>query len=306
MVERAKISHENKVSDGLRKFSNITIDEKYYDTFIWTREILYREDLKIWTESIASEIEKGKNIYNMARLYRVNDVKNLMDLAYSYGVEVFDTSNPQRFKELRKFAEEGLKGIKSKVITIMGTGRQCGKFTTSFILKKELEKRGYSVGMVGTDPHALLCGADEMVIPQVIESCHVAPTIFGAVKKVDLMDRDVIIVSSQTGILADALEVGTGRGGGVISTAILMGSKPDFTILATKETNIELIKKNIKIIELLSDKEVVGITFNSKNLGFEKTEKVINYLSSNLNLPVADVVKNINLKDIVDCIGERI
>ena len=303
MIKRAKVSHENKVSDGIRKFSNIVIDEKDYDTFIWTKEILNKGDLKIWAETIASEIEKGKNIYNMARLYRVNDVKSLMDLAYSYGVEVFDTSNPQRFKELRKFAEEGLKGIKSKIITIMGTGRQCGKFTTSFILKKELEKRGYSVGMVGTDPHALLCGADEMVIPQVIESCHVAPTIFGAVKKVDLEDNDVIIVSSQTGILANALEIGTGRGGGVISTAILMGSKPDFIILSTKETNIELIKKNIKIIELLSDKKVIGITFNSKNLGYERTKRTIEYLSSKLNLPVADVVKNINLKEFVDCVG---
>ena len=67
--------------------------------------------------------------------------------------------------------------------------------------------------------------------------------------------------------------------------------------------SIELIKKNIKIIELLSDKKVIGITFNSKNLGYERTKRTIEYLSSKLNLPVADVVKNINLKEFVDCVG---
>ena len=82
-------------------------------------------------------------------------------------------------------------------------------------------------------------------VPQTIETCHSASTIFGAVKKLDLENNDLIIVSSQTGIFSDSLEVGTGRGGGLISISVLFGSKPDFSILASDTTDLEFIKKNV-------------------------------------------------------------
>jgi uncharacterized NAD-dependent epimerase/dehydratase family protein len=255
--------------------------------------------------SIKKEMENGKNIYNMARLYRISDCKYLKEYAENNNVEYFDCSNPYRFEELREYAENGLNGIDSTVITIMGTGRQSGKFTTSMILKKNLEKY-FKIGTVGTEPQSKICGNDEMVIPQPIPSCHVASTILGAVKKVDMNDKDVIIVSGQTGIFSNPLEVGTGRGGGIISLSILFGSKPDYVILASNTADINQIKKNIKAIEFLSESKVVGITLNNKNLNLneEKLKKLSINIFSELNIPVANVVGGVNLNMFVNNIIE--
>jgi uncharacterized NAD-dependent epimerase/dehydratase family protein len=322
IIKAAKLSHKNKVSDGLEKFANISItgygcidhdrnsslgDNYNYDTFIWTKEILEPSEVEIWKETIIHEMKKGKNIYNMARLYRINDYREFLHIAKRYNIEFFDCSNPNSFDDFKKYAEMGINGIKSKVITIMGTSRRSGKFTTSMVLKRELEKY-FEIGTVGTEPQAKLCSIDEMVIPQLIPTCHVASTIFGAVKKVDLKNKDLIIVSGQTGIFSNPLEVGTGRGGGVISLSILLGSKPDYIILASNTVDIEDIKRNINIIELLSGKKVIGITINSKNLNLNEKDfkDLLNDISYKLNIPVADVVKGINLDEFIENIVENV
>ncbi|ABO35528.1 H+-transporting two-sector ATPase, A subunit [Methanococcus maripaludis C5] len=298
-MKRANLSHQDKVANGIRLFGNILIDDLNYDTFIWTKEILGPDDIEVWKKTIEEEIKKGKNIYNMARLCRVGKIDYLKELALKHNIEYYDSSNPKKYDELQTYAKSGLDGIDTKVMTIMGTSRQSGKFTTCMILKKELEKR-IKLGIVGTEPQSLICGIDEMVIPQTIETCHCASTVFGAVKKLDTKDRDLIIISSQTGIFADTLEVGTGRGGGLISIAVLFGSKPDFTILASDTLDLEVIKKNISAIELLSGKPVIAVTLNSKYMDEERLEESIEKLSKELDLPVVDVLKGINLDKLLN------
>ncbi|MBW9223466.1 DUF1611 domain-containing protein [Methanothermococcus sp. SCGC AD-155-E23] len=309
-VRCAKLSHRNKVSEGLERFSNIEIAGYHfnrgyigddYDTFIWTKEILNPSEIKVWEETILQEMERGKNIYNMARLYRIADREELRSTAEEYGVKYFDSSDPQAFQRYEYYARLGLEGIEGKVITVMGTGRRSGKFTTSLVLKRELS-RYLDVGCVGTEPHSKLCNMEEMVIPQVIPLCHVPSTIFGAIKKVDLMGRDVIVVSSQTGIFSNPLEVGTGRGGGVVSLSILYGSKPDYILLASDTLNIEEIERHIKVLESLSNVKVVGVTINGrkfKNLG-ERYRELLNRISRRLNVPVSDVVRGIYLEEFIE------
>ncbi|AXI25018.1 ATPase [Methanofervidicoccus sp. A16] len=313
IVRCAKLSHKNKVSEGLERFSNIKIvgyhfgEEKHleedYDTFIWTKEILGPSEVKVWEETILKEMERGKNVYNMARLYRVGDNHRLVSTAEEYGVEYFDSSDPQAFQRYIDYAKLGLEGIEGRIITVMGTGRKSGKFTTSLILKRELS-RHFKVGCVGTEPHSKLCNMEEMIIPQVIPLCHVASTIFGAIKKVDLEGKDIIIVSSQTGVFSDPLEVGTGRGGGVVSLSILYGSKPDYIILASDTLNVEEIERHIRVLELVSNRKVIGITVNGKrfkNLG-ESYEEILNKISKRLNIPVVDTVKGIYLEEFIESI----
>ncbi|MBW9221865.1 DUF1611 domain-containing protein [Methanothermococcus sp. SCGC AD-155-C09] len=321
IIKTARLSHNNKVSEGLKNFSNISIsgykfvennkeicNPKEYDTFIWTKEILTPSEVKLWEKSIIDEIERGKNIYNMARLYMVSHNKKLSSLADRYGIEYFDCSDPNAFDKYREYAKLGLKGIEAKIITIMGTGRKCGKFTTSLFLRNELSKY-LKVGTVGTEPHSKLCGIDEMVIPQVIPICHVASTLYGAIKKVDLNNKDLIIVSSQTGVFSDPLEVGTGRGGGVVSLSILQGSKPDYIILASNTLNTMEIERNIRAIEILSNKRVIGITINGKYAGEaysnEDYRDILNNISEEFNMPVADVIRGIYSKDFVKSIMEQ-
>ncbi len=335
-IKKAKLSHKNKVSDGIKRFSHISIvgyeynnhnihnNHKYsdydtctmydkysdynqkncndndYDTFIWTKEILESYEINDWIDTIKKEMKNGKNIYNMARLYRIGDYVELRQCAKKHNIKFFDCSNPYRFDELKEYAKMGLKGIDSKIITIVGTGRRSGKFTTSMILKEKLGEY-LKIGTVGTEPQSKLCGIDEMIIPQPIPLCHVSPTIFGAVKKVDLKNNDLIIVSGQTGIFSNPLEIGTGRGGSISSLSILLGSRPDYVILASNTVDTDCIKKHIDAINLISGSEVIGITINSKNLNSneEDIKDAMSNISSKFGVPVANVITGTNLKDLI-------
>ena len=323
-IKTAKLSHKNKVSDSIAKFSNIEIGGYVnannntiagygaytYDTFIWSKEILEDFEVIIWKETIKKEMSLGKNIYNMARLYRIDDFSELRDYAKKYNIKYFDCSNPNKFQELEKYAKiDNSSSYPNLIITVMGTGMRSGKFTTSMILRDELTKY-FNVGIVGTEPQSMLCGIDEMVIPQLIPLYNVAPAIWGAIKKVNLENKniDVIMISSQTGIYSNPLDIGTGRGGGVVSLAILLGSKPDYIILASHTLNIGEIKKNIETIELLGGKKVIGITINSKNIDLEYGElkNKLNDISDKLNIPVAELVKKINFEEFIKNIVELI
>ncbi|HIP84377.1 MAG TPA: DUF1611 domain-containing protein [Methanothermococcus okinawensis] len=311
IVRCAKLSHKNKVSAGLERFSSIEIVgyhfedrgyvDKDYDTFIWTKEILDPSEIEVWERTIVEEMGKGKNVYNMARLYRVADKDELISTAEEYGVKYFDSSDPQAFQRYRDYARLGLEGIDGKIITVMGTGRRSGKFTTSLILKRELS-RYLDVGCVGTEPHSKLCNMEEMVIPQVIPLCHVPSTIFGAIKKVDLKGRDVIVVSSQTGVFSDPLEVGTGRGGGVTSLSILYGSKPDYIILASDTLDVGEIERHIKVLESLSNRRVIGVTVNGSKFkdldnGYREA---LDRISRSLDIPVVDMIRGIYLEEFIE------
>ena len=130
-----------------------------------------------------------------------------------------------------------------------------------------------------------------------------ASTLYGAIKKVDLNNKDLIIVSSQTGVFSDPLEVGTGRGGGVVSLSILQGSKPDYIILASNTLNTMEIERNIRAIEILSGKRVIGITINGKYAGEtynnEDYRDILNNISEKFNIPVADVIRGIYSKEFI-------
>lgn len=104
------------------------------------------------------------------------------------------------------------------------------------------------------------------------------------------------------------MDIGTGRGGGVVSLAILLGSKPDYIILASHTVNIEEIKKNIEAIELLSGKKVIGITINSKNMDLKQAElkNRLNDISNKLNIPVAELIKKINFEEFINCMVDII
>ncbi|MBP2172910.1 DUF1611 domain-containing protein [Methanococcus voltae] len=343
--EQVKLSHNNKVADGIKlfgfvniidiefnDFNDITKDidtkntdnntnnsininniddsntKKDYTCFIWNKEILDDEELLIWEKTISNEIKKGKKILNMARLQRIENNESLLALAKNHNVSVRDISDPEIYKKVEDYAYKGLDGIKPKVLTIVGTGRQSGKFTACMTLKNELTNKGINLGVLGTEPQSMICGADEMVIPQPIPICHVAPTILGVMKKIEmennLTENDLMIVSGQTGIFANPLEVGTGRGGSVISIALLLGSNPDYILLASDLLDLEDITKHILATELLTGKKVIGVTVNSKKLfdseSDEEISLILRDISKKLNLPVTDVIGRINLDELLE------
>ena len=67
---------------------------------------------------------------------------------------------------------------------------------------------------------------------------------------------------------------------------------------------MEEIERHIKVLELVSNRKVIGITVNGrrfKNLG-ESYEEILNKISKRLNIPVVDTVKGIYLEEFIESI----
>ena len=104
--------------------------------------------------------------------------------------------------------------------------------------QKELEKKGYKVGYVGTEPSSKFVGADEQIIPHFMPMVYGAPAILLAIKKVEIeKSPELILVSGQTGLKANVGDLSELRAGAVVAWQILFGSCPDKVVLCSKAKN---------------------------------------------------------------------
>lgn len=123
------------------------------------------------------------------RLYRQNNI-NL------YFPAITTTDIPtNKLGKLRK--------IGKPILAVVGTGPRQGKFTLQISMKIILENSGYSVGMLGSEPSALLFGAnqvypmgyDSTVSIKGLDSIKVINNLMG---KIEDCDPEIIIVGSQS------------------------------------------------------------------------------------------------------------
>ncbi|WP_456466164.1 DUF1611 domain-containing protein [Methanopyrus sp.] len=261
---------------------------------IWTKEVFDEDEHYLrWREAIDLAVTKGVNVYNMGRLHMVSQDPNWRLEAHKRGVEYFDASDPELYLE---YLEYGIRareeGIDAEVVTVVGTGRRTGKFTTLNVTRKVLEEEGVDVRSVGTEPSSLLVGCEAMVIPQVLPMGHAAGTVYGAVKRLDEeYEPDVILVGSQTGVTADPLEVGTGRGGALASLTILLGSDPDKMILATRPELKDRLQDAAEVATLLTGARIQFVSVNGKDLSESEVRRFCREVESELGYPAADPLK---------------
>lgn len=152
--------------------------------------------------------------------------------------------------------------ISKPVLGIFGTSSCQGKFTLQILLKELLEKSGYAVGHIGTEPHAPLFGMD-YVYPMGYNSSLFIQDSEAVLLLNELVHRlcignDIIMVGSQANTIPlNFLNLSTYH---MWQNSFLVGTQPDAVILcANPGDDAQYILNTVKYIEGLVDCKVIGV-----------------------------------------------
>lgn len=264
------------------------------DTLLWTREVFEtKADYDWWHKVLWQAAEHGKHIYNLARLVRVQDDEALLNHVTAKGVKYWNASNHALdMGEVEPYGEMLPSRTKAVVISVVGTERRCGKFTTTQVIRARLRHAGLTIAEIATEPYGLLTGASYVIIPQVFPMWKATPAVRKIVRHLDeTMQPDVILVSSQSGIRATALDA-AGRCGGVVAYTIALGAVPDACVLCSSFKSVPLVPEERHFVEFLLQRPVIGVAVKCKDIEPSVSKNVIHRLKQELKLPVFDPICN--------------
>jgi uncharacterized NAD-dependent epimerase/dehydratase family protein len=265
------------------------------DMMVTTGEGLYftkKRNVSDWKANVRKAINAGLGIYSMSRLYYGRDTSDLKKLASDSGVEFIEASDPDGWRALIPFAVRAKEeGIKPPRVVFSGTSMNSGKMTAMLTLKRVLEGMGKRVGVVGTEPCSVFVGADIQVQPHFFPTVRGAPSIFGAVKKVELEKRpDIILIGNQTGLRASVLDIRECRAGAVVAWQILLGSDPSKVVLCSKWSNTQEIGPHLELIRSSIGAPVVANAINGSGCEKEKLKGILAGVEKSSGLPALDVI----------------
>jgi len=149
------------------------------------------------------------------------------------------------------------------IFGVFGTRSRQGKVTVQILIKQKLEKLGYKVGYLSTEPNGALLGADNVfnfgyygsVTTEVVKY----PVILNEMMhQIELKNPDIIMVGSQSGTIPYAF---THMKYNFLSqAAFLQGTLPDCVFLCINpDDEIDYINRTIAYIESYVDTKVIGL-----------------------------------------------
>lgn len=165
-------------------------------------------------------------------------------------------------KDVPKNRYGKLHQVSSPVLGIFGTSPKQGKFTLQLNLRQYMQKAGYQVASLGTEPEAELFGF-EGVYPMGYNS---AVEISGEqavlyinylMSEIDYQSPDLIIVGSQSQTIATGSE---SIGFMAISQhELILGSQPDAYVLCVNTTDeLEYIERTIRFLTSVTSARVIS------------------------------------------------
>lgn len=209
------------------------------------------------------------------------------------------------------------------VLGVFGTSSQQGKFTLQLILRRLLLRLGYRVGQIGTEHHAALFGMD-LAFPMGYASNvslplqYYAPYLDYKLRQLSQQKRpDIIVVGSQSGTIP--YDVHEHRTHSLISTAFLLGTKPDACILVVNsidadeyiQDTIDCLRAFAKAPTLLlamSDQEkhiraAYGRTFvKPRPMTPEEIIRILHRIEDRFSLPAVSILSEEGQQRMVDTV----
>ena len=191
--------------------------------------------------------------------------------------------------------------ISTPVVGVVGTGSSQGKFTLQIELRAELEKQGYRVAQIGTEPTAQLFGM-ECVYPMGHESA-VYPKGFQAVYELNCMlgylqslSPDIILYGSQANTVP--FVAGGAANYPVVQHELVLGCQADAYILCVSDdAPVDYIKRTISYLEGVYPSKVIALYLSSLSIKSRfsaisaerklKTEQEMNEWKQNLQKEIA-------------------
>jgi len=212
-------------------------------------------------------------------------------LAARHKVIIRDVRKPPSREDLHFFSGK-IEQVTCLKVALLGTDSAVGKRTTAWILVNALEDEGYRAELVGTGQTAWMQGVRYGVILDSLINDFVSGEIEHAVWSCwEELHPDIIVIEGQGSLLNPAYPGGF---------EILAAGKPDVVVLqhapARKTYDgfpgypLHPLEKQIRVVELLSEKPVVSITINHEDVVMEKIPEVCEEIEKTTGLPAIDVL----------------
>jgi uncharacterized NAD-dependent epimerase/dehydratase family protein len=253
---------------------------------------------------ILEAMQKGMDIINGLHEFFSEDAE-FVKMAQECGIQIKDIRKPPSLKDLHVFTGE-ISKVNVPVIAILGTDCACGKMTTAVELNQALNNLGIKSIMVATGQTSLMQGSRYGVAIDALVSQFVIGEIENAVLQAFEQEQpDIILVEGQSAVSHPAF---------MGSLAILKGSMPhgiivqhpparqfrcDFPLL-----KMPSIESEIKLIEAISQSQVIAIALSHEHLTDKQVESTIEDYELRLQLPTTDVL-SYGCQKLVQALSDR-
>jgi uncharacterized NAD-dependent epimerase/dehydratase family protein len=242
--------------------------------------------------AVKDAVRSGLNVDSGLHDFLSED-DEISEMAIAHGVQIRDVRKTPPRRELH-FFQGKIEKVPSLKVAVLGTDSAVGKRTTAWILLDALQAAGYSTEMIGTGQTSWMQGARYCIILDSLINDFVSGEIEHAVWTAwNEGQPDVIIVEGQGSLMNPAYPGGF---------EILAAGRPDVVILqhapARKEYDgfpgypIHPLEKQIRAIELISERPVVTVAVNRENLSAQEIPSVCTDISNSTGLPCVEVLSN--------------
>ncbi|MFB6254089.1 MAG: DUF1611 domain-containing protein [Halobacteriaceae archaeon] len=212
-----------------------------------------------WVTDIETAIKAGCDVVSGLHIFLSED-EYWKELAEKHNVQLLDVRKPPAEDDMR-VSDGSVDDIDADIVLMLGTDCAVGKRTTTVELYQAAREAGIDVGWVATGQTGIMVGAQAGTVVDRIPSDFTAGVVEDMVKEVGA-DHDLVLVEGQGSL--------THRAYSGVTLSILHGAWPDAVVLADdpdreKRTHFEMfdiagISKEIRLIEELSDADVIGIS----------------------------------------------
>ena len=249
--------------------------------------------------AIMAAIRAGLNV-DCGMHYFISEDPEMAEEARTRGVTLRDVRKTPPRHKLHPFTG-GIWSVGSFRIAVLGTDSSVGKRTAAWKLVDALQARGHTTAFIGTGQTAWLQGAEYGVIMDALINDFVAGEIEHSIVSAWEEQQPEIMVIEGQGSLMNPIFPG---GFEILSAgqpqAVLLQHAPrrrDYDGLPG--TAIHPLQTQIKAIELLSDKPVIGITVNHEEMEYAEIPAECRRLEEETGLPARDALTQ-DLDPIVD------
>ncbi|HOO55989.1 MAG TPA: DUF1611 domain-containing protein [bacterium] len=221
----------------------------------------------------------------------LGDDAELAEAARVSGATIRDVRKCKPVSELH-FFEGKIEQVESIRIAILGTDSAIGKRTTAKILLDSLRDNGISTEMVGTGQTAWFQGIPYCMLMDATINDFVAGEIEHAVFEAWKNKKPKVILIEGQGCLTNPAYPG--------GFEILAAARPHAVIMqhAPKrkvydgfpDYPLAGLEKEIKLVEMLSNKPVMAVTINHESMDETEVENCIKEYELKYSLPVCDVL----------------
>ena len=235
---------------------------------------------------ITNAIESGMEIVSGLHEF-ISDDPEFVKLSKENNVTITDVR--KIFMSRRDFYTGRIREVRSKRIAVLGTDSAIGKRTTAVYLNESMKKLNHSSVMIGTGQTAWMQGFPYTVVIDSMINDFVAGGIESAILEAwDKEHPQYMFLEGQGSVLHPAYPG---------SFEIIAAGKPDGIILQHAPSRLNYdgfdipippMEKFIKILKLLSDREVIGISLNTENMNKGQIKEEIERLQSKFSIPVFD------------------